>query len=515
MFRSSRQGPEVFADLLNTLKLQDHCQGEVWSRRKDGEAYAGLLTISTVRSQEGQVQNYLGIFADITALKKQQDQLDRIAHYDPLTGLPNRILLADRLQRALAMGRRESTSVGILYLDLDGFKAINERFGHDFGDEFLIRISKKIKEVLRDVDTLGRIGGDEFVVLLEGIERPQECMDLADQVLRACAMAGQADSAVARVTASIGMTIFPQDDADSEQLLRHADQAMVEAKQTGKNRCQVFDTRQHAAQRSRFDMLDQIALALRNDELVLHYQPKVNMRTGEVIGAEALIRWQHPQRGLLGPASFLPIVEGHLLSDAICEWVFRSALRQMRAWNDGGLQLRISVNVGARQLQQPDFALLLAKILADYPQVNPADLELEVLETSALEDTASVTSIMQECRQLGVTFAVDDFGTGYSSLTYLKRLPAGMLKIDQSFVRDMLTDHEDLAIVQAVIGLAQAFNRHVLAEGVETVVHGIKLLGLGCDLAQGYVISRPLPAKDIPGWITGWKPDPHWTAPTG
>ena len=515
LFRSSRQGPEVFADLLNTLKLQDHCQGEVWSRRKDGEAYAGLLTISTVRSQEGQVQNYLGIFADITALKKQQDQLDRIAHYDPLTGLPNRILLADRLQRALAMGRRESTSVGILYLDLDGFKAINERFGHDFGDEFLIRISKKIKEVLRGVDTLGRIGGDEFVVLLEGIERPQECMDLADQVLRACAMAGQADSAVARVTASIGMTIFPQDDADSEQLLRHADQAMVEAKQTGKNRCQVFDTRQHAAQRSRFDMLDQIALALRNDELVLHYQPKVNMRTGEVIGAEALIRWQHPQRGLLGPASFLPIVEGHLLSDAICEWVFRSALRQMRAWNDGGLQLRISVNVGARQLQHPDFALLLAKILADYPQVNPADLELEVLETSALEDTASVTSIMQECRQLGVTFAVDDFGTGYSSLTYLKRLPAGMLKIDQSFVRDMLTDHEDLAIVQAVIGLAQAFNRDVLAEGVETVVHGIKLLGLGCDLAQGYVISRPLPAKDIPGWITGWKPDPHWTAPTG
>ena len=328
MFRSSRQGPEVIAGLLNTLKLQDHCQGEVWSRRKDGEAYAGLLTISTVRNLEGQVQNYVGIFADITALKHQQDQLERIAHYDPLTGLPNRILLADRLQQALLMSKRQGTSVGILYLDLDGFKAINEAYGQDFGDEVLILISRNIKDSLRDVDTLGRIGGDEFVAILEGVNGPRECMDVASKVLRACSvpMGEGADNGPLKLSASIGITIYPQDEADSEQLLRHADQAMVEAKQTGKNRCQMFDSRQHAALRNRIDMLDQIALALSHDEFVLHYQPKVNMRTGEVIGAEALIRWNHPTQGLIGPAGFLPIIEGHILSDGVCDWVIRSAL---------------------------------------------------------------------------------------------------------------------------------------------------------------------------------------------
>ncbi len=511
MFRSSRQGPEVMTSLLNTLKLQDHCQGEVWSRRKDGESYAGLLTISTVRNAEGAVQNYVGIFADITALKQKQDQLERIAHYDPLTGLPNRILLADRLQQAMVMSKRQGSNVGVLYLDLDGFKAINEAYGQDFGDEVLILISKKIRDVLREVDTLGRIGGDEFVAILEGVHSDRDCMDLADKVLRACAVPMGGDDGVLRLSASIGMTIYPLDDADSEQLLRHADQAMVEAKQTGKNRCQMFDSQQHTALRHRIDMIDQLALALSNEEFVLHYQPKVNMRTGEVIGVEALIRWNHPVQGLIGPAGFLPVVEGHVLSDGVCDWVIRSALHQMRLWQASGLHLRVSVNVGARQLQQGDFPVNLSRILAAFPQVDPASLEIEVLETSALEDTESVTDVMQACRRLGVTFAVDDFGTGYSSLTYLKRLPAGVLKVDQSFVRDMLTDREDLAIVQGVIGLAKAFNRTVLAEGVETVAHGLKLLSLGCELAQGYGISRPIAAKDIPDWISRWKPDHSWT----
>ncbi len=510
MFRSSRQGPEVVAGLMNTLKLRDHCQGEVWSRRKDGEAYAGLLTISTVRNGEGQVQNYVGMFADITALKQQQDQLERIAHYDPLTGLPNRILLADRLQQAIILSKRQNTSVGILYLDLDGFKSINETFGQDFGDEVLIMLSKNIKAAVRDTDTVGRMGGDEFVVILEGLHGPRECMDLAEKVLHACAVPMGGKDGALRLSASMGMTLFPQDEADSEQLLRHADQAMVEAKQTGKNRCQVFDANQHTALRNRIDLLDQIALALSHDELLLHYQPKVNMRSGEVIGAEALIRWKHPTQGLLGPAVFLPTIEGHVLSDGVCDWVIRSALHQMRQWQDQGLRLRISVNVGARQLQQQQFPVNLQRILAEFPQVDPTDLELEVLETSALEDTEAVSSVMQACRRIGVTLAVDDFGTGYSSLTYLKRIPAGVLKIDQSFVRDMLTDHEDMAIVQGVIGLANAFHRKVLAEGVETVEHGVRLLAMGCELAQGYGISRPMEAKALPGWIAGWRLDPAW-----
>lgn len=510
LFRSSRQGPEVLAGLLNTLKLQDHCQGEVWSRRKDGEAYAGLLTISTVRNPEGQVQNYVGIFADTTALKNQQDQLDRISHYDPLTGLPNRILLTDRLQQSIAMAKRHSKYVGVIYLDLDGFKQVNETYGHEQGDEFLIQMALGIKTSLREVDTLGRIGGDEFVAILEGVPTPQECVRLAEKLLRVCASPLQIGSEILRVSASMGLTIYPQDEADAEQLLRHADQSMVDAKQSGKNRVHIFDSQQFAELRSRHHMHDQIALALVNQEFLLHFQPKVNMRTGEVMGAEALIRWAHPSQGLLGPAAFLPSVEGHALSDSICDWVILRALAQMQEWQETGLHLPVSVNVGARQLQQRNFPAVLAKHLAAYPQVDPANLELEVLETSALEDTDVVTAVMEACRALGVQFAVDDFGTGYSSLTYLKKLPAGLLKVDQSFVRDMLTDHEDLAIVKGVIGLAKAFHREVLAEGVETVAIGIKLLELGCELAQGYGISRPMPAEAVPAWLAQWRPDPLW-----
>ena len=512
MFRSGRQGPEVVEALLNNLKLQDHCQGEVWSRRKDGEAYAGLLTISTVRDAIGTVQNYVGIFADITALKLQQDRLEHVAHFDPLTDLPNRVLLTDRLNHAIAMARRNSRSIGVLYLDLDGFKQVNDAHGHDVGDDLLVELSKRMKGALRGVDTIARMGGDEFVAILEDVQSTALCVDLAQRVLQACAAPVEINATQLQVSASIGVTLFPQDDSDAEQLLRHADQAMYEAKQAGKNRCQLFDTVHHAEVRSRGEQLELIANGLRERQFLLHYQPKVNMRTGTVIGAEALVRWQHPTLGLLSPAAFLPAIEGHYLSDALCEFVMLSALDQATQWTRSGLALVVSVNVGARQLQQTEFPERLARYLALYPEVQPHDFELEVLETSDLQDITGVTDIMQKCRRLGVRFAVDDFGTGYSSLTYLKRLPAGVLKIDQSFVRDMLDDHEDLAIVQGVIGLAQAFHRDVMAEGVETVAHGVKLLEMGCELAQGYGISRPMPPERMAEWIAEWKPHPSWAA---
>ena len=511
MFKSSRQGPEVLTDLMNALKLQDHCQGEVWSRRKDGEAYAGLLTISTVRDAAGHVQNYLGIFADITALKLQQDRLEHVAHFDPLTDLPNRILLADRLNQAIVASRRHARNLGVLYLDLDGFKQVNDNYGHDVGDDLLIELARRMKATLREEDTIARMGGDEFVAVIEDVHSTQACLELANRILLACAEPVQVRDFQLQVSASLGMTMFPQDDADAEQLLRHADQAMYEAKQAGKNRCQIFDAVRHAEVRSRSELLEQLTAALAHGEFVLHYQPKVNMRTGKVIGVEALIRWQHPIKGLLGPAAFLGTIEGHYLSDAVCDWVILEALQQSRAWTQQGIHLRVSVNVGARQLQQREFPERLARHLAMVPEVQPSDFELEILETSAMEDIAEVSNVMQQCRRLGVHFAVDDFGTGYSSLTYLKRLPAGVLKIDQSFVRDMLEDHEDLAIVQGVIGLAQAFHREVLAEGVETVAHGVKLLALGCELAQGYGISRPIPAAAIGPWIQSWRPDASWT----
>jgi diguanylate cyclase (GGDEF)-like protein/PAS domain S-box-containing protein len=511
MFRSSRQGPEVYANLIQTLKAEGHCQGEIWSRRKDGVAYAGLLTVSAVRDQHNQLKNYVALFADITPLREHQERLEHVAHYDPLTNLPNRLLLADRLQQAMVMGKRHRQSLAVLYLDLDGFKAVNDGHGHNVGDDLLIAISQRMKAVLRESDTLARMGGDEFVVVQVDVMNSEDCFRLADRILQACAAPVLMDGALLQVSASIGVTIYPADDVSADQLMRHADQAMYEAKQAGKNRYHLFDSAHEAEVISRSERLERIAVALRHSELLLYFQPKVHMRTGEVLGMEALIRWNHPERGLLAPADFLPAVEGHPLGDAIGAWVMDTALTQMAAWNRVGLVLPVSVNVGARQLQQDGFVEKLQALLASHPDVAPSLLELEILETSALEDIVQVSSTMQACSQLGVSFAVDDFGTGYSSLTYLRRLPAATLKIDQSFVINMLDSPEDLAIVQGVLGLARAFDRKVIAEGVETLAHGSRLLELGCDSAQGYGIARPMPAKEVAAWVAAWKPHAAWS----
>jgi EAL domain-containing protein (putative c-di-GMP-specific phosphodiesterase class I) len=313
-----------------------------------------------------------------------------------------------------------------------------------------------------------------------------------------------------QVSASVGVTLFPQDGSDADLLMRHADQAMYLAKLAGKNQYHLFDIAHDVATKSMREGLEQVRVALERREFVLYYQPKVNMRSGMVIGAEALIRWQHPERGILPPGLFLPIIEDHPMSVELGEWVIDAALRQMTLWRSQGLDLSISVNIGARQLQQGNFVERLGQLLAAHPSVPPQSLELEILETRALEDISQVSDVMLSCQALGVRFALDDFGTGYSSLTYLKRLPAELLKIDQSFVRDMLTDTDDLAIVQGVIGLAKAFRRKVIAEGVETIAHGELLLPLGCELAQGYGIARPMPAANIPDWVKTWKPDASW-----
>jgi EAL domain-containing protein (putative c-di-GMP-specific phosphodiesterase class I) len=285
---------------------------------------------------------------------------------------------------------------------------------------------------------------------------------------------------------------------------------MYQAKLAGKNRYHVFDSVQDSGLRTHHESMERIREALHSHELVLHYQPKVNMRTGQIIGAEALIRWQHPTKGLQAPGLFLPVIEDYPLAVELGEWVIDTALRQIEDWQAIGLNLPISVNIGARQLQQLDFVARLNSLLARHPQVKPSALQLEVLETSALEDITGVTKVIEQCRQMGVMFALDDFGTGYSSLTYLKRLPVALLKIDQSFVRDMLIDPDDLAILEGVIGMAKAFQRAVIAEGVETSEHGLRLLQLGCELAQGFGIARPMPAHEFPQWAAAWKPDALW-----
>ncbi|WP_295400949.1 EAL domain-containing protein [uncultured Thiocystis sp.] len=514
LLKSGRHSREFYAALWRALIEKGHWSGELWNRRKNGEVFATMQTISAVHGARGDTQHYVALFSDITALKEHQRQLEHIAHYDALTTLPNRVLLADRLHQAMVQTPRRGQQVAVVYLDLDGFKAINDRHGHEAGDQLLIAVAARMKETLRQGDTLARLGGDEFVAVLVDLTDSLSTESLLHRLLAAVAEPVQVGKLTHRITVSLGVTFYPQvDEVDADQLLRQADQAMYQAKLAGKNRYHLFDAEYNRNARGHHESLEHIRHALLARQFVLYYQPKVNMRAGTVVGAEALIRWRHPERGLLPPVVFLPVIEDHPLAVELGEWVIATALTQMEEWHALGLDLPVSVNIGARQLQQIDFVERLRALLAAHPGVKPSCLGLELLETSALEDLARVSEVIAACRALGVMCALDDFGTGYSSLTYLKRLPVNLLKIDQSFVRDMLDDPEDLAIVQSVLGLAAAFRREAIAEGVETLEHGERLLQLGCELAQGYGIARPMPADEIPGWSAAWRPDPRWTDP--
>jgi len=509
--QSGRQSPEFYADMWQTL-LEEGCwQGEIWNRRKNGEVYAEMKTISAVHNEYGATTHYVALGNDITETKKHQEQLEHIAHYDILTNLPNRSLLADRLSQSMLQCRRRNQSLAVAFLDLDGFKQVNDSHGHNIGDELLIALSHRMSEALREGDILARIGGDEFVVVLPDLTKTEDCQPVLERLLLATSEPITIDELVLNVSASIGVTLYPQDNADADQLIRHADQAMYAAKNSGKNCYRLFDTAQDDAVRLQMRNLEAIRIALDKQQFVLHYQPKVNMRTGKVTGAEALIRWQHPERGLLSPIEFLPFIEHNPMIIEMGEWVIDTVLTQLSQWQEAGLNLpRASVNIAAVHIQQPDFTDRLATLLAAHPNVEPRHLELEILETSAMDDMDHVSATMTACIALGVSFALDDFGTGYSSLTYLKHLPSRLIKIDQSFVRDMLIDTDDLAIVDGVIGLAKSFNLDVIAEGVETIEQGVALLQQGCELAQGYGIARPMPADNVQAWADGWKPDEAW-----
>ena len=516
MLSSNKQDASVYSNMWQEIDKKGHWQGEVWNCKKDGELYAELLTISVIKNDNDEVVNYVGMFTDITHSKRQQEQLSRMAHYDLLTNLPNRVLLADRISQAMLQCRRHQKSLAVVFVDLDSFKSVNDAYGHSVGDELLIALSERIHGVLREGDSLARIGGDEFVAVLTDLTKIEDCEPILERFLEAASASVTIGSLLLNVSASIGVTFYPQDNADADQLMRHADQAMYIAKASGKNCYHLFDTAQDDAIKVHRESLEAIRHALDNHEFVLHYQPKVNMKTGRVIGVEALIRWQHPERGLLGPFEFLPAIENNPMMMEIGEWVISTALKQISQWQtlEGNLALKVSVNIAAIQLQQPNFTERLTTLLASQPDVAPHYLELEVLETSALKDVNNVSNTMIDCIALGVSFALDDFGTGYSSLTYLRRLPANLIKIDQSFVRDMLHDADDYAIVEGVIALANSFKREVIAEGVETIEHGTALLQLGCNLAQGYGIARPMPGDDIPAWIDDWQPDENWKAYT-
>ena len=509
------QGSDLPADALDVLRrsiaIRGYWRGELWSRRRNGERYAQRVTVSSVFDDDNAVSHYIAIFSDITQAKQQQIQLERMAHYDALTQLPNRVLLADRLQQGLAHARRYGRMLGLAYLDLDGFKPINDRFGHEAGDRLLVEVARRLRSGVRGDDTVARLGGDEFVLLLSEVESADECCNSLQRLLAIIAAPYRIGDEEFAVTASIGVTLFPQDDADADTLLRHADQAMYLAKQAGRSRFHLYDSEQDRRARAQHEASARIHEALRDGEFILHYQPKVDMRRGRIYGVEALIRWQHPERGLLLPGEFLPVIENSEFAISLGAWVLGETLRQLTLWQAAGLELSASINVSARELADAGFIARLRAALHAHPAIAPQQLELEVLESAALGDVDQATRVIEGCHALGVKIALDDFGTGYSSLTYFRRLPVDTLKIDRSFVRDMLCDAEDLAIVEGVIALTRAFRRKVVAEGVETPEHGLALLHLGCDCAQGYGIARPMPAVEIADWISRYRPDPAWT----
>ena len=512
MLNSGRYDKEFYAALWRDLTEKGHWYGEIWNRHKNGEVYAVMQSISAVRDAHGNIQHYVSLFSDITLIKDHEQELEHIAHYDALTNLPNRVLLADRLQQAMPQVLRRGQHLVVVFLDLDGFKAINDNHGHKAGDQLLMTVALRMKQTLRESDTLARLGGDEFVAVLTDLIDIEVCIPMLTRLLAAAAQPVHIGDLVLQVSASLGATVFPQiDEIDADQLLRQADQAMYQAKLAGKNRYHIFDAAHDNSIRVHHESLDRIHDAILKQEFVLYYQPKVNMRTGAIIGAEALIRWNHPEKGLLLPALFLPEIEDHPFAIDLGEWVIDTALTQIELWRKQGLDIQVSVNIGARQLQQANFVMRLREILAAHPDIMPSYLEIEVLETSALEDITNASLLIDDCHKLGVSFALDDFGTGYSSLTYLKRLPVALLKIDQSFIRDMLNDPDDLAIIEGIVGLARTFRREVIAEGVETVEHGTLLLKLGCDMAQGYGIARPMPADHLPKWSIIWRPDSTWS----
>lgn len=507
---SGRQGPTFYAIMWQSLQKCDFWQGEIWNRRKTGEVFVEMLNISVIRGSSGEPQHYIGVFSDISLSKNHEKELDRIAHFDSLTGVPNRRLFVDRLAQAIARSRRTGKLLAICYLDLDGFKPINDQFGHTAGDTLLIEITHRLQGMLREDDTLARMGGDEFVLLFNDLVCRDDCIVALERALVVVAQPALIDGVPACVSASIGVTLYPLDDADADTLIRHADQAMYRAKEAGKNRFYLFDSEQDRQVKVQRDQQLRLREALENGEFILHYQPKVNLVSGEVIGVEALIRWQHPELGLLPPAEFLHHIEGCDLEVPVGEWVIETVLHQMSRWKSNGLNLIVSANVGADQLLKENFSERLRLALERYPEITPGELELEILETAALGDIEQAGVALFRCRELGVRFALDDFGTGYSSLSYFRALPVDILKIDQSFVRDMIDDPSDLNIVENVVRLAYAFKRPVIAEGVETLEHGALLVSLGCILGQGYGIARPMPAEQIPGWIEKWLAQPAW-----
>jgi diguanylate cyclase (GGDEF)-like protein/PAS domain S-box-containing protein len=497
VFKSGRQDAEFYRQMWADIADAGFWRGEIWNQRKDGVVFPEMLTISVVRDADDNICNYIGSFFDISERKLAEERIQFLAHHDALTQLPNRTLLNDRLHQAIAKSRRNQDHTAVLFLDLDRFKLINDTLGHHVGDRMLTRVAEMLQGILRETETVARLGGDEFIIVIPELAEVERTATVARKVIDMLTVPLVIDGQVLHITASIGISLYPEDGTDTATLLSHADTAMYNAKDRGGNNFQFFTPTMNQVIQERVAVEHDLHLALERGEFVLHYQPQVDCRTGEVTGMEALIRWQHPTRGLVSPFHFITIAEETGLIVPIGEWVLWEACRQTRRWHDAGQTgLRISVNLSARQFQQPDLRERIDAVLRT-TGIDPATLELELTESMLMTDPDAATGMLHQLAALGVKMAIDDFGTGYSSLAYLKRFPVTRLKIDQSFVRDISTDLNDAAIVSAVVAMAASLKLEVIAEGVETEEQLRYLAAHGCYDIQGYYFSRPKPAEDF------------------
>ncbi|WP_280983092.1 putative bifunctional diguanylate cyclase/phosphodiesterase [Desulfurivibrio alkaliphilus] len=497
ILKSGHHSDEFYRQMWQQLTTTGHWEGEIWSRRKNSEVHPKWLSISAVTDRRGRTSHYVGISSDLTAIKQTQDQLENLAHFDQLTGLPNRLLFHERLQQAITRARRSDHQVALLMFDLDRFKEVNDALGHSAGDFVLGEVAERLERIKDEADSICRLGGDEFCLLITKVDNIDEVAQAAQQVLGLFTQSFKLNGHELHLTPSIGISLFPDDAEDAETLIKNADTATYHTKKNGGNNFHFFQASMFEAVLTRMTMKNRLRQALEFEEFELYYQPKIGADGLTVRGVEALIRWVQPERGPVSPADFIPLAEETGLIVPIGEWVLRQACKQSLQWQKEGLpHLRIAVNLSAVQFQQPQLAADIAAIIRN-SGLSPDFLELEITESIIMENLETATATMRQLQEMGITLALDDFGTGYSSLGYLKNFPINSLKIDRTFVND-ITDHEDdRAVIITIITLAHLLKMEVVAEGVETAAQVDFLREKGCDLFQGYFFSRPLPAAAI------------------
>ena len=498
LLQSGRHDKTFFLSMWASVQQTGHWQGEIWNRRKDGELYPQLLTISTVRDDRGLPTHYVGVMTDISQLKQSEARLEHLAHYDPLTNLPNRLLLLSRMKHALEQAERQRHQVAVLFIDLDRFKDVNDSLGHPVGDKLLEVLAQRMRKRLRDNDTLGRLGGDEFLVVLEGLERPEDAAGVAQNLIRELEQPFALPKGhEVYIGASIGISVYPGDGQDANTLIQHADVAMYQAKEQGRNTYRFYTTALSSAVNERLDMGSRLRRALAQSEFVLHYQPQFDIKTGAMTGCEALLRWHAPEEGMIAPDRFIPLAEETGLIVPLGEWVLKTACAQAKAWLDAGrAPLIMAVNLSGRQLHDREVVRCVSAILEE-TGLPPERLKLELTESAIMGHGEQAKSLLHKLKALGLRLSIDDFGTGYSSLAYLKRFPIDELKIDRGFVRDIPQDLNDVEIAAAIIALARNLNLKVVAEGVETREQLEFLARQGCHAYQGYLSGKPMPADEF------------------